>query len=232
LTALRRLDIHFLETYLAYVAPGDRIEPKLRELILLAVNASCTLLNPEGVREHVRNALVLGATAAELVAVLELSSVVGIHTLDLGIPMLTHAAGSTTGSVAPSERQRRLKDELVNSNRETPWSPFWQALLDLDPDLFALTMGYLEAPWKSGALDPKVNEFIYIAIDSSSTHLYGKGLQVHIDRAKRWGATDGEIAEILRIVAGAGMTRTMALALPILADELNSLDDTSHEAGD
>jgi alkylhydroperoxidase/carboxymuconolactone decarboxylase family protein YurZ len=41
-----------------------------------------------GVRRHVRKALELGATKEEIAAVLQLTSVLGIHTMSLGAPIL------------------------------------------------------------------------------------------------------------------------------------------------
>jgi alkylhydroperoxidase/carboxymuconolactone decarboxylase family protein YurZ len=41
-----------------------------------------------GVRRHIRKALDLGATKEEIAAVLQLTSVLGIHTMSLGAPIL------------------------------------------------------------------------------------------------------------------------------------------------
>jgi len=40
------------------------------------------------VRRHIRKALELGATKEEIAAVLQLTSVLGIHTMSLGAPIL------------------------------------------------------------------------------------------------------------------------------------------------
>ncbi len=41
-----------------------------------------------GVRRHIRQALALGATKEQIMAVLQLVSAIGIHTLSLGAPIL------------------------------------------------------------------------------------------------------------------------------------------------
>ena len=41
-----------------------------------------------GVRRHIRKALELGATKEEIAAVLQLTSVLGVHTMSLGAPIL------------------------------------------------------------------------------------------------------------------------------------------------
>ena len=64
------------------------LDPKTWELIAIAVDASCTHLYAPGVRRHIRKALELGATREEIAAVLQLTSVLGIHTMSLGAPIL------------------------------------------------------------------------------------------------------------------------------------------------
>ena len=64
------------------------LDPKTIEFIAIAVDASCTHMYGPGVRRHIRKALDLGATKEEITAVLQLTSVLGIHTMSLGAPML------------------------------------------------------------------------------------------------------------------------------------------------
>ena len=40
----------------------------------------------------------------------------------------------------------------------------------------------------AGTLSPKVKEFVYIAFDTAATHLYVKGLKLHIENAIGYGA--------------------------------------------
>ena len=64
------------------------LDPKTVELIAIAVDASCTHMYGPGVRRHIRKALELGASKEEIAAVLQLTSVLGIHTMSLGAPIL------------------------------------------------------------------------------------------------------------------------------------------------
>ena len=64
------------------------LDRKTMEFIFLAVNASCTHMYEPGVRRHIRTALALGATREEIMAVLQLVSVIGIHSCSLGAPIL------------------------------------------------------------------------------------------------------------------------------------------------
>ncbi|GAA5161502.1 MULTISPECIES: carboxymuconolactone decarboxylase family protein [Amycolatopsis] len=88
---LLSLDQEFFEAYLNFSAVPWRkgvLEPKVRELIYTAIDASTTHLYEPGLRQHIRNALGYGATKEEIMEVLELTSVLGIHTCTLGVPVL------------------------------------------------------------------------------------------------------------------------------------------------
>ena len=60
----------------------------MREFTYIAINASTTHLHAAGTRTHTRNALRLGATRQEIMGVLELTSVLGIHSTTHGVPIL------------------------------------------------------------------------------------------------------------------------------------------------
>ena len=64
------------------------LEPKVKELIYTAFDASATHLYVPGLRQHIRNALALGATTDEVMEVFEIASVIGIHTCTMGVPIL------------------------------------------------------------------------------------------------------------------------------------------------
>ena len=64
------------------------LDAKTIEFIAIAVDASCTHMYGPGVRRHIRKALELGATKEEITDVLQLTIVLGIHTMILGAPVL------------------------------------------------------------------------------------------------------------------------------------------------
>ena len=70
------------------------LDAKTIEFIAIAVDASCTHMYAPGVRRHIRKALALGATREEILAVLQLTSVLGIHSLSLGTPILEEELAS------------------------------------------------------------------------------------------------------------------------------------------
>jgi alkylhydroperoxidase/carboxymuconolactone decarboxylase family protein YurZ len=93
--ALAELDAVYVEKFLAMGAHAmtrGTIDPLTIEFIAIAVDASCTHLYAPGVRRHIRKALELGATREQVMTVLELVSVLGIHSVALGAPLLIEEA--------------------------------------------------------------------------------------------------------------------------------------------
>lgn len=109
---LRALDPEFMEAYLALRSVPQRngpLPPKMKELILVAVNAATTHLYAPGVRRHMRNALAHGATAAEIMETIELTTLLGIHSCNLAIPILVEElAQRESGASMPGESSTNL----------------------------------------------------------------------------------------------------------------------------
>ncbi len=89
--ALSNLDPDYLEAFLAFRAVPQTKGPlpqKYKELIFIAINVATTHLWPSGVRRHIQNALRAGATKEEILEVMQLTSIMGIHSMALGVPIL------------------------------------------------------------------------------------------------------------------------------------------------
>lgn len=97
---LLQLDPDFFEAYLNFSAvPWNKgsLSPKMRELIYIAIDASTTHLYEPGLRVHIRNALKYGATKEEILEVFQLTSVLGIHTCTMGMPVLMEELRAAQG---------------------------------------------------------------------------------------------------------------------------------------
>lgn len=114
------------------------------------------------------------------------------------------------------DRYEELKQKFVRDRGY--WSPIWDGLLRLDPEFFDAYCDFTSVPWRNGTLPPKMKEFIYIAIDASTTHLYEPGLRIHIRNALDHGATVAEIMEVLELVSGLGI-HACTLGVPVLLEE-------------
>ena len=109
------------------------------------------------------------------------------------------------------------------------WNPNWEPFYQLDPAWTEAFMAMGLKPMLSGALDPKVVEFIAIAVDASCTHMYGPGVRRHIRKALQLGATKEEITAVLQCVSVLGI-HTMSLGAPILQEELAARETAADAA--
>lgn len=221
--AILRLDPEFLLAYLGFSAVPWRqnhLPDKVKELIYIAVDANATHMYLPGVRQHIKAALAAGATGQEIMEVLELSATLGIHAMNVGVPVLVEVLeekGMRSGPAPLSERQEEIKAEFTDNRGY--WHEFWDEILELDPELFAAYTEFSSVPWRTGTLEPKAREMIYIAFDTAATHLYAKGLKAHIENAIGYGATAREILEVMEIAAALGI-HAVTTAAPILVEEL------------
>jgi alkylhydroperoxidase/carboxymuconolactone decarboxylase family protein YurZ len=88
---LAELDAGYTEKFLgmaAHAIGNSGLDPLTIEFISIAVDASCTHMYAPGTRRHIRKALELGATRQQVMGVLEMVSVLGIHSVALGAPIL------------------------------------------------------------------------------------------------------------------------------------------------
>lgn len=123
-------------------------------------------------------------------------------------------------------RQRNLKETFERERGY--WSPLWDNVLQLDPDFFESYLNFSSVPWRNGELDPKTKEFIYIAIDASTTHLYEPGLRLHIRNAINYGATRSEVMEVLELVSVLGI-HACTMGVPVLVEEFDRAEAAKAE---
>jgi alkylhydroperoxidase/carboxymuconolactone decarboxylase family protein YurZ len=197
------------------------LEPKVKAFVLLAVDAAATHRNAAGVREDIELALRHGATPPEIAEVLELTSTLGIHACNCGVPILLdelEAAGQGVDLDAPlTPRQEQIK--ALFTEKRGYWNDFWNGLLHLDPEFFAAYTAFSANAWETGTLEPKVRELVYTAFDASATHMFEPGLRQHIRNAIAYGATKEEIMEVFQLASGAGLG-AFALGAPALREAL------------
>jgi alkylhydroperoxidase/carboxymuconolactone decarboxylase family protein YurZ len=195
------------------------LEPKVKELVYIAIDAAATHLYVPGIRQHMRLALQHGATADEIMEVLELTATLGIHACTVGVPILVEELEEAGRPVSRelSARQEEIKAEFAK--KRGYWNPFWDELLCLDPEFFAAYTQFSSVPWESGTLEPKVKELIYTAFDVSATHLYVPGLRQHIRNALAYGATREEVLEVIELASVIGI-HSCTVGVPILVEEL------------
>ena len=185
----------------------QKLPRKIQELILLAIDAQCTHLFQPGIELHVSEALKAGASQQEIIETLELASVLGVHSVTVGVPLLQEVLAER-GETLPeelSEQQQKLKDTF-QKNRGY-WADAWDPVLRLSPGFFEAYTEFSSVPFQEGrsVLEPKVKEFVYCAIDCATTHLFAPGLKIHIRNAIEKGASPEEVMEVFELAALMGV---------------------------
>lgn len=99
------------------------------------------------------------------------------------------------------------------------WNPLWDTMRKWDPEFMEAYFAFRNVPHRNGPLPPKVKEFIMVAINAATTHLYAPGTRRHIQNALRLGATREELLEVIQLTTIMGI-HTVNMAVPILAEEL------------
>lgn len=221
---LLTLDSNFFEAYLKFSSipwTSGVLEPKVKEFIYIAIDSATTHLYEPGLRIHIENAFKHGATKEEIMEVYQLTSVLGMHTCTVGVPILIDeikkAGNEQELNLNLNDHQTKLKEEF--QEKRGYWNEFWEGLLSLDPNFFEAYLKFSSIPWTNGVLEPKIKEFIYIAIDSATTHLYEPGLRIHIENAFKYGAKKEEIMEVFQLTSVLGM-HTCTVGVPILIEEM------------
>lgn len=102
-----RLDPEFFAAYLEFssvpwtkdvpgAATGGRgvLEPKMKELVYCAFDCASTHLYVPGLKLHMKNALGYGATPHEIVEVLEIATLLSLHTAHVAAPIIAELAAA------------------------------------------------------------------------------------------------------------------------------------------
>jgi alkylhydroperoxidase/carboxymuconolactone decarboxylase family protein YurZ len=219
-----QVDPEFVAAYLSmYSVPWKKnhLSPKFKELCAISINAAATHLYVPGIRPHIALALEYGATPHEIIEVLELAATLGIHTMNIGVPLLVEVLEERgrTEAAPLNEFQERLKAQFTETRGY--WHDFWNEMLELDPEMFEAYTNFSSVPWQTGTLTPAEKELIYISYDIAATHLYVPGTKLHIRNALNHGATTEQILEVMELASMLGI-HALETAVPILAEEMTA----------
>lgn len=228
---LLALDPEFFEKYFDISTHAWRqgpLERKVKDLIYIAIHTSpATHVSEEETQHHIGNALDHGATVREVLTVLKILSTAGIHSVIQGVPILSDEAGVTDAESAADQAVRERARANFEEKRGYWDDGLWADLLAIDPqflehytnfsaDVAHYSTGDIEH--SDDDLDPIVKEYVYIALDASLPAFYLGGLRAHIRNALNYGASHGEIIEVLELTSELGI-RSITNGLPALVEE-------------
>ncbi|MCB2039972.1 MAG: carboxymuconolactone decarboxylase family protein [Rhodoferax sp.] len=221
---LLALNPDFLQAYLGMTSlawTDGVLEPKVKEFIYIAIDAATTHLYERGLRLHIATALQYGATREEIMEVLQLTSQLGWHTCTVGVPILAEELRKTGQDTWSGQPLAATVAQLKTAFEKDLgfWDDCCELLARMHPSFLEAYYRFTVGAWTSGVLEPRVKEFVALAVSASTTHLHEVAIRMHIRRALALGASAQEIMEVLQLTSVLGI-HTCSIGVPIFGDEL------------
>ncbi len=197
---------------------SNRIDPKLRHLIWVAVDAVATHLYPVGIELHARAAMNHGATAREVLEVLEMTSTLGERGFSVALPVVLEEirAAGVLPEVLSGPESREEADLKESLRAATGACPAWiETLFRLSPDF---TRGLLDLGHGSavtGTLDARSRTLILLAVYACPATLDLDAVRDLSRRALGLGASAEELVAVLELGSGIGL-HALSVGVPAL----------------
>jgi len=118
-----------------------------------------------------------------------------------------------------TEDQQRFKEEYIRGRGY--WVSFNDGLLAYSPEFLKTYLRYAGVPARTGALPRRLRELIYVAIDTSTTHMFAQGLAIHIRAALQCGCTPIELIEVMQLATAQGLD-SVAVGVNLIVEEMES----------
>lgn len=116
-----------------------------------------------------------------------------------------------------SEAQKRFKADYIRDRGY--WVPFNDGLLQHAPEFLEVYAAYAGLPARTGPLSVQIRELIYVAVDTSTTHMFGQGLEIHIKAALAAGCTPTQLIETMELATAQGLD-SVSRGIGIVVEEL------------
>ena len=111
---------------------------------------------------------------------------------------------------------KEIFDEIKEARQITEIPNFWKTMAN-SPETLERTWRSLQQVMGKGELDPAVKELIYVAVSITNNCEYC--IKSHSLAAKKKGATDGMINEMIAIVGMANETNKLVESYQVEVDE-------------
>lgn len=208
------LDPEYADAFSEFLAAAydtDELPPHIRELLLLAHDASVTVRDEAGVELRVKRALDSGASHREVLDVLSLLPFVALHGATEGLQLVydVNSYGVPPATDGPYWRPFEERFPGVHGMLAAELPRFFDAYRQLG-----------RVVWDRSELEPKWRELALAVADMSTTHLFTQGAALHVENAVRYGATRRQAAAALALTA-VFANRALGQGIAVLARTKN-----------
>ena len=115
-----------------------------------------------------------------------------------------------------SGKVKEIFDEIKEARQITEIPNFWKTMAN-SPETLERTWRSLQQVMKKGALSPEIKELVYVAVSITNACEYC--IKSHTLAAKKKGATDEMINEMIAIVGMANETNRLVEGYQVEVDE-------------
>ena len=112
---------------------------------------------------------------------------------------------------------KKIFEDIKKSRKITKIPNFWKSLAH-NPDNLERTWNSLKQIMKKGALDPVTKELIYVAVSITNNCEYC--IRSHTAAAKKKGATDQMIKEMIEVVGLANQNNKLVAGYQVEVDKI------------
>ena len=112
---------------------------------------------------------------------------------------------------------KEIYDDIKDKRQITEVPNFWKSLAN-NPETLERTWNSLQEIMKKGALDPITKELIYVAVSITNSCEYC--IRSHTSAAKKKGATDQMIKEMIDVVGLANQNNKLVESYQVEVDEI------------
>ena len=112
---------------------------------------------------------------------------------------------------------KKIFEDIKKSRKITKIPNFWKSLAN-NPDNLERTWNSLKQIMKKGALDPVTKELIYVAVSITNNCDYC--IRSHTTAAKKKGATDQMIKEMIDVVGLANQNNKLVAGYQVEVDKI------------
>ena len=126
----------------------------------------------------------------------------------------------TTSEKNVRGKVRKVFNDIKKTRKITKIPNFWKSLAH-NPDNLERTWNSLKQIMKKGALDPVTKELIYVAVSITNNCEYC--IRSHTAAAKKKGATDQMIKEMIEVVGLANQNNKLVAGYQVEVDKIYKL---------
>jgi alkylhydroperoxidase/carboxymuconolactone decarboxylase family protein YurZ len=211
--SIARRDPALLAAYQALVAAPDQqstLEAKVRAFVRIAAYSAVGAIDSERLESEIRAALAAGGTEQEIVDVLEIVSILGIHSSTVAGPILLEEMRDLGLELPDAEAPavQAIREEFTL--RRGYWNPLWEAIGSFGPEFLKAYLDYSSIPVERATLDAQTREIIFLVGNCVTTHLNAAGARIHIRNALNLGVTGAQLMEVFQLLAPLGIASCVA----------------------